>query len=244
MNRKLSDAPGTLPVTKAILETAKKNLDGIPPLLIDQNQTSIGATDLGFHQGMLELYYNLGDIKKSLEFAEKATQIAEIRVKVREGSNASRRNLALTYESFANVTQEGARDMVASGKLLAEALRIRKDVIENPKPDPEWKDEEAEAYHLFLDHELSDSHVKVASNFLKIGNIEKSASHFREAMNLRKRIMAAYAALSWRNKFQNRLSTRCNTSLNLPGLSGTWVIFTSIAMSSMRANPNTIVRLQ
>lgn len=192
VNRKLSDAPGTLPLKKAILETAKKNLDSIPPLLIDQNQTSIGATDLGFHQGMLELYYNLGDIKKAIEFAEKAKQIAEIRVKIREGSNASRRNLALSYESLANVTQEGARDMEASGKLLAEALRIRKEVIEKPKPDPEWKDEEADAYNLFLEHELSDCHVKVASNFLKVGSIEKSAIHFGEAMSIRQRIMSAW----------------------------------------------------
>ena len=191
VNRKLSDAPATLPLKKEILQKAKLSLDRIPPLLIDPTKTSVEATDLAFHQEMGKLYYELGDVKKATEFAEKSKQIAEMRVVVRQGSNASRRNLAGVLEKLAIYSQEAFRDLPASIKMSEEALRIRQEVIDKPKRDPDSKAEEDEVYGIFLDSELAESHANVATGYLRIGNVAKSSQHFGISKQLRQKMSDA-----------------------------------------------------
>ncbi|MBC7853781.1 MAG: serine/threonine protein kinase [Pirellulaceae bacterium] len=193
VNRKLSDAPNTLPVKKSITEIAKQGLDGIPESRIDQSKTSVGATHLSYLQIMGHMHHDLGESQKALEFFQKAKTLAEHRVVVKKNSNASRRNLAVILGDLAMVTQEVNRDLQGSLKLYEEVVKVRQEVLDNPVRDPDRGPEDDGVYRLMVELEVAEGHVSVATVHLRTGDIAGAQRHFDAALRLRQSV---YEALS------------------------------------------------
>ena len=219
VNRKLSDAPGTLEVKKSITEIAKKGLDRIPEGRIDQSQTSVAATYLGYYQIMAQVHREMGESQKALEYLLKARKLAEQRVVVRGRSNASRRNLAAILGDLAQVTQEVNRDLAGSLQLYEEVVSVRQSILDDPIRDPGLTPEFDDVYRLMVELDLAEGHVSVATIHLRTGDIASAQKRFDAALQLRQ---AAYDALSAEPAFlESFVKLRAR---DMPGISGALIL--------------------
>ena len=176
------NGPNLFEVKTALLETALKRVDGVASVY--DGSTSKEATVLAVLNELAKIYRELGQSEKAFRLLEKCLEIAKARVKIKEGSDPSRQNLANTYRDLAVVSAEYHRDMKASLAYNDESLRIWDDVYKNPKAD-QWRlDRKIVRYFL------AEAYTRVGVGRYNLGDMAQAREHFRNAFQLRQQLIA------------------------------------------------------
>jgi tetratricopeptide (TPR) repeat protein len=150
-NEKLQ-GPGLYDIRLGLLEVALQNVDGVASAYL--RGTSKEATALAAMVGIGDIYRQLGEPAKASQQFLKALEIAKERVTIKNGSDASRRNLALVYSSLGAVSQELNRDLKASLDYYQKSLALFEDIdqhpmlADSPMPKPLIRASLAQAYQL------------------------------------------------------------------------------------------------
>ena len=166
-----------------LMDTALKRVNGVANVY--DKSTSKEATTLAALVELAKIYRELGQSEKAFKIYEKCLAIAKERVKIKEGSDPSRQNLANVYRDLAISVEELRRDMKASRGYNEESLRIWDDVFKNPKADPFTLDKKVVRYFL------AEAYMRVGIGHYRLGDLTAALDHFRKAHNLRRELVEA-----------------------------------------------------
>jgi len=128
-NEKLQ-GPGLYDIRLGLLQVALQNVDGVAAAYL--KGTSKEATALAAMVGLGSIYQDLGEPEKASQQFLKALEIAKERIKIKNGSDPSRRNLALIYSHLGAVAQELNRDLNASLDYYQKSLALFEDIDQHP----------------------------------------------------------------------------------------------------------------
>jgi serine/threonine protein kinase len=184
VQERLGELPGTQEVRKDIFDNANAMLKRVAPLV--DSSTSTEATQLAIHQGLGNLFGQFGESAKALDQFQRAEAIARERVVIKQGSDASRSNLARVLRDLGQASQEVNRDMSGSRKYYEEALQVRQGIFEQPNAG----DGNA-AVPMIVKKELSEDHTRVAATIYRLGSPAAAVEHFRKAFEFRRELVAA-----------------------------------------------------
>ena len=176
------NGPNLFEVKTALLETALNRVDGVADTY--EKSTSKEATALAALNELATIYRELGKSEKAFRLLEQCLAIAKVRVRIKDGSDPSRQNLANTYRDLGAIAAEYRRDMKASLAYNDEALKIWEDVFKNPKPD-QWRlDKKIVRYFL------AEAYTRVGVNRYNLGDIALARDLFRNAFQIRQQLVA------------------------------------------------------
>jgi tetratricopeptide (TPR) repeat protein len=125
-----------------------------------------------------QIYRQLGQTGKSLQSFQKALEIVRERIKIKKGSDASRRNLALVYSNLGATAEELNRDMNAALAYHLKALALFEDIdakpmiADSPMPKPSIRASLSEAYKL------------VGVVYHRLGRLAEAMPYYRKSYNL------------------------------------------------------------
>ncbi len=112
--------------------------------------------------------------------SKRFTRLGKERIKVKEGTDAARSNLVKIALMHAGITEK-AEGIEASKPFLDEALRVARDIIENPKPS-----EEPGTPPIFdLQYLLSNALQSNGVYHYNRGELDEAAPYFQEAGKIR-----------------------------------------------------------
>jgi hypothetical protein len=174
------NAPGLYDVKTSILNMALKRIDGVAAVY--DKSTSKEATVLVIYVGLSDVYRQLGQTEKAVDMLRRSLEIAKARIVIKEGSDASRKNLAIIRMKLAGLLEQIGRDMKAALNESQEALAMLDDMRQHPKPaggpvNPE------EILSL-----LGDAYQQVAACHYRLGDIPTAHAGFRSAYEVRRRL--------------------------------------------------------
>jgi eukaryotic-like serine/threonine-protein kinase len=113
-------------------------------------------------------------------------ELARKRVKLMDGSDASRSNLVIFLSDLASIRLEMNRNMAASLEVLDEALVIAEDLVKNPKAAPSGQG-------LLHDYEkisrLADVHHSIGTNYYRVGNSATALPYFEKSYELKTKLL-------------------------------------------------------
>ena len=176
------NGPNLFEVKTALLETALQRVDGVAGMY--EKSTSKEATALAALNELAKIYRELGQSEKAFRLLEKCLEIAKARVKIKEGSDPSRQNLANIYRDLAVISAEYRRDMKASLAYNDESLKIWDNVFTNPKPD-QWRlDKKIVRYFL------AEAYTRVGVGRYNLGDMTQARAHFQNAFQLRQQLVS------------------------------------------------------
>ena len=178
-------APDLYDLKMGLMDAALKRADGVANVY--DKSTSKEATTLAALVELAKIYRELGQSEKAFKIYERCLAIAKERVKIKEGSDPSRQNLANVYRDLAMSVEELRRDMKASRGYNEESLRIWDDVFKNPKADPFTLDKKVVRYFL------AEAYMRVGIGHYRLGDLTAALDHFRKAHNLRRELVEASA---------------------------------------------------
>ncbi len=113
-------------------------------------------------------------------------ELARKRVKLMDGSDASRSNLVIFLMDVASIRQDMSRDMAASLKALEEALQIAEDMVKNPKAAHTGMGILPEYQKI---GRLADVQHQIGTNFYREGNSAAALPHFEKAYELKTELL-------------------------------------------------------
>lgn len=132
VQEQLRDQPAQQELRRRILETARDkliSLPDLPPSSDDQRELSM----LALQQLLYTLEFELGHPERASGFIKKAVEIAESRVKKREGSDASRFNLAVILESIGRNHETADRNLTKAYEFRERSSQVLEDILSHPK---------------------------------------------------------------------------------------------------------------
>ncbi len=136
---------------------------------------------MGSPSYMGSLFAQLGGTAEAYEQYKRAEVIARERVRVKEGSDASRSNLAAILRSLGQTTQEVSRDMRVAQQLYEEALQVRQSILDHP-----FAGDGTAAVPDIVRYELSEDHTRVGATIYRLGDPARALQHFQRAFDLRR----------------------------------------------------------
>src|SRR5262249_47581579 len=129
----LEAAPETVEFKRYIMQTA---LDGLQQVSKrGEGSTSLEATRAAAHMQLGQMFKQLGKGKEALAEFQKVHEITKARVVLKQGNDASRRNLAAALFMLAEMDKEVGRDMQAALAHNKESLALWEDIDQHPKAD-------------------------------------------------------------------------------------------------------------
>jgi tetratricopeptide (TPR) repeat protein len=146
---------------------------------IYDKSTSREATALAANLELAKIYRELGEGEKAHKGFEKCLAIARERVKIKEGSDSSRQNLANVCLELAGSGQAYRRDMNASMELNNEAVKIWEDIVNNPKPAGFPIDPIVKGFWQ------AEAHQRLGICHYRLGDLEKARDEYQKAYDLR-----------------------------------------------------------
>lgn len=132
VQEQLRDQPAQQELRRRILETARDKLTSLPdlpPSSDDQRELSM----LALQQLLYTLEFELGHPERASNFINKAVEIAQSRVKKREGSDASRFNLAVILESIGRNHETADRNLTKAREFRERSSQILEEILSHPK---------------------------------------------------------------------------------------------------------------
>lgn len=186
VQQKLAEVPGTQQVKVEVLQLAMRDLTRVADNI--NKSTSKEATMLAVYNQLGKAFKSLGETEKAADLFRRGVGIARERVVIKEGSDASRSNLAASLRELADVTQEIGRDMPATLKIYEEALSVRQDIFDNPKPG------EGAGKRFLVKYELAEDHTRVGATIYRLGDPARALPHFQKAHDLRKELIDGFAS--------------------------------------------------
>src|SRR5262249_46587141 len=118
--------PGLDDLKAALLDSALKRIDGVAGIS-DKSTSKEGITAAALME-LGHIYRQLGQTQKAFQSYQKCLEIGKERVKIKNYSDPSRRNLAMTYIALAFCSEELNRDMKATLNYNQEGLKLYEDI--------------------------------------------------------------------------------------------------------------------
>ena len=182
---KLSQVPAVTDTRLSILESIVKAWDQIDKSVRDDEEGTAIPTLMVARMKIATVFASLGKLDKADEEYRKLYDIAKHRVKVKQGSDGSRQNLAAMCNTLGEVRQQIYRDMVRSREYFEEALGLLRDIRKYPKPDPKSPPVKIYQVNFLLGNTLQNLGVLD----LRSGQLEQADHHFQEALTERERLL-------------------------------------------------------
>jgi tetratricopeptide (TPR) repeat protein len=162
---------------ESILNVALQSADKVAGNY-DNSQTSKEATTAAILSMLGDLYLQLGRPVDAEKRFLAMHEILKERIKIKQGSDPSRNNLAASYRRLGNIALSIDRDPAKSLAAYQEALALRRDVYEHPKHDgnetPPWQNVEELA--------VAEQDLGVAE--MRVGNLVGARDHFDTGLRL------------------------------------------------------------
>ena len=181
VQQQLSEVPGTQQLKKDLLQTAMIEMKKVEDLI--DKSTSKEATQLAIHVQLGGLFRQLGETDKAAQQFEKALAIARDRIVIKEGSDASRANLAACLRHMGDIVQERTRDMETSARYFEEALAVRQSIVDHPKPMGD------DTKLVLVLEELGEDHTRLGALVYRLGDPARALPHFQKALFLRQQLL-------------------------------------------------------
>ena len=179
--REKLNGPDLFDIKTALLDSALNRVDGVASVY--DKSTSKEATVLAALNELATIYRQLGQSEKAFKVLERCLAIARERVRIKEGSDPSRQNLANILREIASISEEFRRNMKASLAYNEESLKIWEDVFKNPKADQWMLDKKV------VRPFLAEAYNRVAVSQYRLGDIALARENFRKAFNLRQELV-------------------------------------------------------
>jgi eukaryotic-like serine/threonine-protein kinase len=176
-------APETLEFKRYMMQTALEGVQQVSKR--GEGSTSLEATQAAAHQQLGQLFKQLGKSKEAMAEIRRAYEIAKVRVVLKQGTDAARRNLAATLLMLAEMEKELGRDMQAALAHNKESLALWEDIDQNPKGD-----EKGEGFVKKPDVKagLAELNIRVGVTYSRLGDPVQGMPYFRKALALRREL--------------------------------------------------------
>jgi Flp pilus assembly protein TadD len=115
--------------------------------------------------------------------ARRALEIAEARVVIKEGSDASRLNLGTSHMQVGALIEAVNRDMNAALHENEAALRVYQDMRLHPKPAGTPNQPGA------LQQQLAEAYTRVATDHYRLGDMQSARAGFQAAYDVRRELL-------------------------------------------------------
>jgi len=178
--------PGLYDIRQSVLEIALQNVDRVADIY--DKGTSKEATAMAAMVQLGDIYRQIGQPEKASRQFLRALEIAKERVKIKNGSDPSRSNLAIVYTQLAAVTRESNRDLKAALDYDQKALALFADIdqhpmlADSPLPRPAVRANLAEAYKL------------VGIYYYRVGQHAQALPYYEKSYALLQELVAAQPA--------------------------------------------------
>jgi tetratricopeptide (TPR) repeat protein len=171
------NGPGLLDFKKSLLDTALARVDGVAQIY--EKSTSKEATALAAQMELAKIYRQTGRADKAYPILKRCLEVARERVKIKNNSDPSRKNLAAVYFELAFCAEEFRRDMKESLNDNREALKLWEDIEKNPKLDdfPIDRKEVRAA--------LAEAYTRIGTTEYRLGDVAAARENYRKAYALR-----------------------------------------------------------
>jgi serine/threonine protein kinase len=162
-------------VMESLLNVALQSVDKVANNY-DKSNTSKEATTAAILSMLGDLYLQLGKPADAQKRFLAMHEILKERVKIKQGSDPSRNNLAASYRRLGGTALSIDRDPAKSLSYFREALALRRDVYEHPKRDgfqaPPWQNAAGVA--------VAEQDLAVA--YMRLGNLTDARDHFESGL--------------------------------------------------------------
>jgi len=175
--------PGLYEIRQALLETALKNVDQVSEGY--DKSTSKEATTMAALVELGGIYRQLGQSERASRQFTKALAIAEERVVIKKGTDASRRNLALVYSNLGATVEELDRDMGAALDYQKKALALFEDIDEHPMLT------DSPMARPMIRANLAEAYKLVGIIYYRLGKLDDALPYYQKAYNLAAELAAA-----------------------------------------------------
>ena len=181
VQNRLDDTPGTEQLKRDLLEVAIKEVQKVSSAA--EKSTSIEATRAAGLMRLGHLFRQLGNSEEAMKQFRSVYEITKARVVLKQGSDASRQNLAAALLMLAEMDKEAARDLQLSLAHNKEALAIWEDIDQHPKTDEKG---EGLADKAKVKEALAEVNTRVGATYLRLGDIPRAGPYFHKALALRR----------------------------------------------------------
>jgi serine/threonine protein kinase/tetratricopeptide (TPR) repeat protein len=184
---RISDPPLPTKVMESILNVALQSADKVADNY-DKTKTSREATTAAILGMLGDLYLQGGRPADAQKRYLAMHEILKERVKIKQGSDPSRNNLAGSYRRLGAIALSIERDPAKSMAAYREALALRRDVYEHPKHDgfetPPWQNA--------VELAVAEQDFGVAN--MRVGNLVEARDHFDTGLRLAREAATLNAA--------------------------------------------------
>jgi serine/threonine protein kinase/tetratricopeptide (TPR) repeat protein len=175
------NGPGLFDLKKSLLDSALKRVDGVAGVY--EKSTSKEATTLAALMELAKIYRQTGRADKAYPVLQRCLDIAKERVKIKNHSDPSRRNLANIYFELAFCSEEFHRDLQQVLSYNREGLRLYEDIEKMPKLDDFPLDRKE------VRAGLAEAYTRVGVTEYRLGNLLDARANFRKAYDLRRALV-------------------------------------------------------
>ena len=172
------NGPGLFDFKKSLLDTAMKRIDGVADVY--EKSTSKEATTMAALMELAKIYRQTGRADKAYPVLQRCLDIAKERVKIKNNSDPSRKNLANTYFELALCNEEFRRDLKQVLSYNQEGLRLWEDIERAPKLDDFPIDRKE------VRMGLAEAYTRVGVTEYRLGEVAAAQANFRKAYDLRR----------------------------------------------------------
>jgi serine/threonine protein kinase/tetratricopeptide (TPR) repeat protein len=172
---KASDPPLPPKVMESILGVALNSADRVADNY-DKSKTSKEATTAAILSMLGDLYMQMGKPAEAQKRYLAMHEIVKERVRVKQGSDPSRSNLAASYRRLGTIALSIDRDPAKSLAAYREALALRQDIYEHPKHDGF----ETAPWLNALELAVAEQDLGVAE--MRVGNLAEARKHFEKGL--------------------------------------------------------------
>ena len=184
IQQQLSEAPGTQAVRKEILDLANAEIVRVANKV--DSSTSKEATQLAIHRQLGLVFKDLGESEKAFEQFSKAETLARERIVIKQGSDASRTNLALVLIELGEIGLEYRRDLQLALKYYEEVVAIHTGILDHPNAG-----DGTAAQPFVVKQALAEGYMRVAATIYRSGNPAEAMAWFQRGLDLRRELVAA-----------------------------------------------------
>jgi serine/threonine protein kinase len=162
-------------VMESILDVALSSADKVADNY-DKSKTSKEATTAAILSMLGDLYMQMGKPADAQKRFLAMHEIVKERVRIKQGSDPSRSNLAASYRRLGTIALSIDRDPAKSLAAYREALALRQDVYEHPKHDGS----ETAPWLNVLELAVAEQDLAVAE--MRVGNLAEARKHFERGL--------------------------------------------------------------
>jgi serine/threonine protein kinase len=162
-------------VMESILDVALKSADKVADNY-DKSKTSKEATTAAILSMLGDLYMQMGRPADARKRYLTMHEILKERVRIKQGSDPSRSNLAASYRRLGTIALSIDRDPAKSLAAYREALALRQDIYEHPKHDGS----ETAPWLNALELAVAEQDLAVAE--MRVGNLAEARKHFERGL--------------------------------------------------------------